>query len=220
MTVAPTFPARAAVPQRHHIDIVASPKMDTPSLVAALCTCGSYRGGPATEPHARKCGQQHVADAVVNDAAAILDAGLEWLLNTVQPSTMSICQHLGVYRATPDRSFGFIPSPTWPIVVMQLVDAAHDDHGTLTNPLTKFDVTSLCAAIGRRGHQIRETWNGKGTHTVSVAIGGEVHPTLLDAVGRYRQGCPRHHSVFCRADECRWWQRRTLLVGPTWPEEA
>lgn len=169
---------------------------------------------------ARKAGAQHVAAAVLNDAAPILDAGLAWLLTTVQPDDTSLCHHLGVYRRTTDRVFGFIPSPTWPIIVMELTDPRHDDHGTLTNPLTAFDVTSLAADLTRRGRTVRDTWNGKGCHTVSVALAGDVHPTLLAAVARYSRGCPEHpdQSVFCRVEDCTWWTRRTLLLDPVWPD--
>lgn len=43
----------------HELTIVPAPKMDTPSLVAARCSCG-YRSGSATENEARKSWQQHV----------------------------------------------------------------------------------------------------------------------------------------------------------------
>lgn len=43
----------------HAIEIVPAPKMDTPSLVAASCTCG-YRSGSTTRNSAEKSGQQHL----------------------------------------------------------------------------------------------------------------------------------------------------------------
>ena len=46
----------------HAVKIVPAPKMDTPSLVAAVCACGRYRSGSMTEPHARKAWRSH-ADA-------------------------------------------------------------------------------------------------------------------------------------------------------------
>lgn len=45
----------------HVIRIVPAPKMDTPSLVAAECSCGNYRSGSTTENDARKRGEAHVA---------------------------------------------------------------------------------------------------------------------------------------------------------------
>lgn len=46
----------------HTVTIVPSPKMDTQSLVAAVCSCGRYRSGSTTEPEARKAWRSH-ADA-------------------------------------------------------------------------------------------------------------------------------------------------------------
>lgn len=45
----------------HSISIVPAPKMDTPNLVASVCSCGTYRSSSGTEQSARKAGQQHVA---------------------------------------------------------------------------------------------------------------------------------------------------------------
>lgn len=45
----------------HVIDIVPAGKMDTPNLVAAVCSCGTYRSCPGSENASRKSGDQHVA---------------------------------------------------------------------------------------------------------------------------------------------------------------
>lgn len=52
----------------HAAALVASPKMDAWSLVAAACSCGQYRSGPSTEPHALAAWRQH-ADAKIAAAA-------------------------------------------------------------------------------------------------------------------------------------------------------
>lgn len=44
----------------HVLTIVPRPKMDTPSLVAARCSCG-YESGSTTENKARKSWAQHTA---------------------------------------------------------------------------------------------------------------------------------------------------------------
>jgi hypothetical protein len=51
----------------HHITIVPAPKMDTPSLVAAECSCGKYRSSSTTENDARKRGAAHVAAKEANE---------------------------------------------------------------------------------------------------------------------------------------------------------
>ena len=59
----PTYDVKPWVPElpaEHEMTIVPSPKMDTPSLVASVCSCGKYRSGPTTENDARKSWQQHV----------------------------------------------------------------------------------------------------------------------------------------------------------------
>jgi hypothetical protein len=43
----------------HRITIVPAPKMDTPGLVAAECSCGHYRSSSTTEHEARKRGIAH-----------------------------------------------------------------------------------------------------------------------------------------------------------------
>lgn len=44
----------------HKIHLIPAPKMDTPTLVAAYCTCGQYRSTSMTESNARKAGIAHV----------------------------------------------------------------------------------------------------------------------------------------------------------------
>jgi hypothetical protein len=217
-----TAPAPAETTPRHTVAIVASPKMDTPSLVAAKCTCGNYRSGPTSESDARQSGRQHVAAAVLNDAWLILTTGLTWLYNTAQPADAVISHH-GVYRGTPDRGFRFLPGGYGhlgrsPIVTVE-VHPVFNGRGDVTNPLTREDVTALTANLRRRGHTIRETWNGKGRSTVSVALDGTVHPTLTAAVTRYHAACPTHYTVFCYRDGCTWYaDGYARIVEPAWTE--
>lgn len=205
---------------RHAITIGPRPKMDARNLVAAVCSCGDYDSGPVSIYQADTSAQQHVAAATVNDARAVIGAGLAWLFDTVQPDGAA-CFHLGPSRDSGDRLFGFIPSAQWPILTMDLVHPEYDDRGNLTNPLTRHDVDTLWADMKRRGITVRSSWNGKGTHTVSLALAGHVHPTLLAAVETYRRGCPHHGgSVFCgREHACTYLaDRYALLTGPAWPD--
>lgn len=217
--IAAANPPPQPPPPRHTLTLVPSPKMDAQSLMAAVCACGSYTSGPSSRNDAQTSGLQHVAAAVLNDAATILTAGLAWLVDTVQPPGV-LTTHHGVGRGTPDRWFRFIPSPTWPILAMSISHPAVDERGNLLNPLTRHDVAALRAALLDRGHTIRSTWNGVGCDTVSVGLGGTTHPTLLDAVETYHRGCPEHRSVFCSPAEngCDWYgQGSRGLVPPTWP---
>lgn len=217
--IAAANPAPPPPPARHTVTLVPAPKMDTPTLMSAVCACGRYRSDPHSRNGATVAGLRHVADAVLNDAAPILTAGLAWLIDTVQPAG-ALTTHHGVGRGTPDRWFRFIPSPTWPIIAMELTHPDRDDRGNLLNPYTKYDVLSLHAALIRRGYTIRSTWNGVGCDTVSVALTGAVHPTLLDAVETYHRGCPDHHTVFCSPGRngCGWYGNGNRhLVPPAWP---
>lgn len=209
-------PTTEPPPPRHTIALTPSPRMDASSLMSAVCTCGAYRSGPDSTLGAATSGRQHVAAATVNDAAPILTAGLAWLIDTVQPGGVLTTQH-GVARSTRDRWFRFVPSPTWPIIVMQ----THPVHGERDNLLNSHDVKALHADLIRRGHLIRSTWNGASCETVSVALGGAVHPTLLDAVETYHRGCPEHGEVFCspRRNGCRWYDNGNRgLILPGWTE--
>lgn len=215
------FPAPPTITGRHTLTLVPSPKMDTPDLVAAECACGNYRSGPHTEHGALADGRQHVAMSVLNDAADIITAGLAWLYDTVQPGG-ALCHHLGFVRGTADRVFHFMPHHRWPILVMELAAPRHEHHGSyqLLNPLVKVDISTLCAQMRARGRTIAAKWNGKGTHTVSLALDGQIHPTLRAAVQRYMDGCPTHNSVFCGNDQdrCAWFTTgESRLIKPAWP---
>lgn len=209
-------------PPRHTITVVSRPKMDAPSLVAAVCACGDYTSGPTGTYQADTAGQQHVAAATVNDADAILTAGLTWLFDTAQPPD-AICHHLGPSRATADRVFGFIPrcAGGGPVVTMCLTHPTYDNRDNLTNPLTRHDVDALWADLKRRGHGIASSWNGKGTHTLSVQLLRPARPGLIVAVDNYARGCPHHSgNVFCGADRngCTYLDdRMAMLVRPAWP---
>jgi hypothetical protein len=215
------FPAPPVVTPRHTLSLVPSPKMDAPGLVAAECACGGYRSGPSTEHGAYADGRQHVAAAVLNDAADILTAGLAWLYDTVQPDD-ALCHHLGYAGGTVDRMFSFIPHYRWPIIVMRLPGPRYEgDPPRLINPLVKVDVSVLCAEMRRRGRTIAAKWNGKGTHSVSLALDGEVHPTLRAAVSRYCAGCAVHgNTVFCgREQGCDWYVTgNARLIKPAWSD--
>jgi hypothetical protein len=215
------FPAPPLVTPRHTLSLVPSPKMDAPGLVAADCACGNYRSGPRTESGAYADGRKHVAAAVLNDAADILTTGLAWLYSTEQPDD-AICNHLGYNRGTTDRMFHFIPDPRWPILVMELAAPryATTGDGELLNPLVGPDISALCTEVRRRGRAVVSRWNGKGTHTVSLALDSKIHPTLTAATRRYSRGCPTHNTVFCGRDRgCGWYRDGVArLIKPAWPD--
>lgn len=217
--IAAADPPPPPLPARHTLTLIPAPQTGIPTLLAAVCACG-YVCDPTSRNGAATSGLQHVAAAVIDDAAGILTAGLAWLIGTEQPAE-ALTTHHGVGRGTGDRRFRFVPSPTWPIIVMELTHPARDQRGNLLNPLTKHDVKALHVDLIRRGQTIRSTWNGVGCDTVSVALGGTVHPTLLDAVETYHRGCPVHHTVFCSPDRngCDWYATGNRhLVKPAWPD--
>lgn len=210
---------------RHTVTIVAAPKFDTPTLAAA-CSCDNYRSGPASAPAAKSMGEQHVAAATVNDASAILDAGLAWLFDTAQSDT-AITQHHGAVRSTPDRTFQFVPRAFYgdgAVIVMGVHPRFADLGGAFLNPLTKYDVHALTGALIQRGHTIVDLWNGAGTDSVSIRVHRVAHPSLTDAVDRYQRRCPTHNTVFCgrEYDEpCSWFTDGYAdLIKPNWPAPA
>lgn len=62
------------------VSILTGQKMDAPSLVRGVCSCGNYRTGVGTEPHARLDHNQHQAaklDALVKKFLPCVDCPSE-----------------------------------------------------------------------------------------------------------------------------------------------
>lgn len=197
--------------RRHTIMIVASPKFDAADLVAAVCSCGLYRSGPATRSHARKAGLAHVAAKTIAEARTTLTAGLTWLQHTEQPPGALTWR--GVSRTVGDRTFRFVPSTVGVgrlLVVMGIRDPGADaETGTPAEvTLSKDDVRALRDELTRQGHPPISTWNGPGRTTVSVLLPGHPHPTLSAAFDPYA-------PLYPRQDE-----GAALLVHPDWPDHT
>lgn len=144
--------------------------------------------------------------------ATILDTGLNWLYDTVQPDDAHQ-HHLGIVLHLPaaNRWYGFCSAGAnnLPVVSVDVIKVEHkfDDDGDSipANPLEPDELATLAAELEQRGHKVTSTWNGHPGVTGSVGLDRTAHPTLVAAVDRYRRGCTVHpkRSVFC---DCEHWR--------------
>lgn len=143
----------------------------------------------------------------------ILDTGLGWLYDTVQPDDAHQ-QHHGIVLHLPEvnRWYGFCPDGArhLPVVSVNVIKPEWIDNGfnrpsTLANPLGSDELPQLAEELRRRGFESFGTWNGHPSDTGSVGLVREAHPTLTAAVQRYHRGCTAHpeRSVFC---DCEHWR--------------
>ncbi|MFE2712279.1 hypothetical protein ACFXKI_09880 [Streptomyces mirabilis] len=143
----------------------------------------------------------------------ILDTGLGWLYDTVQPDDAHQ-HHLGIVFHLPEanRWYGFVPegARSLPVVsvdvlTVEWIDNGPNGLGTPGNPLELGELDVLAAGLRRRGVESSGTWNGHPGATGSVGLVRPAHPTLVAAVDRYRRGCVVHpeRSVFC---DCEAWR--------------
>ncbi|WP_060886218.1 hypothetical protein [Streptomyces caniscabiei] len=157
--------------------------------------------------------------------AAILDTGLGWLYDTVQPDDAHQ-QHHGLTLHLPEanRWYGFCPTgahrlPVVSVDVLKIewIDNGPNDVQTPANPLDPDELTDLAAELRRRGFDVDGTWNGHPSTTGSVGLARTAHPTLIAAVDRYRKGCLEHprRSVFCDCDAWNAGFRRVVRPTPT-----
>ncbi|KUH38409.1 MULTISPECIES: hypothetical protein [Streptomyces] len=148
----------------------------------------------------------------MTDLARILDTGLGWLYDTVQPDDAHQ-QHHGIQLHLPEanRWYGFCPSGAQhrPVVSVDVINVEWVDNGpntqqTPANPLEPGELPALVKELYRRGFESTGTWNGHPGVSGSVGLVRPAHPTLVAAVDRYRHGCPLHpnRSVFC---DCEQW---------------
>ncbi|MFC9285660.1 hypothetical protein [Streptomyces sp. NPDC057052] len=142
----------------------------------------------------------------------ILDTGLAWLYDTVQPDDAHQ-QHHGLTLHLPEanRWYGFCPSGAQhrPVVSVDVINVEWIDNGpnslqTPANPLEPGELPALVRELYRRGFESTGTWNGHPGVSGSVGLVRPAHPTLVAAVDRYRRGCTVHpeRSVFC---DCEAW---------------
>jgi hypothetical protein len=145
--------------------------------------------------------------------AAILDTGLNWLYDTVQPDNAHQ-QHHGITLGLPEanRWYGFCPDGArhLPVVSVNVGKPEWIDNGfnrpmTLANPIDADELPRLAEELRRRGFEPHDTWNGHPGDTGSVGLVRPAHPTLVAAVQRYHRGCTVHpqRSVFC---DCEAWR--------------
>jgi hypothetical protein len=151
--------------------------------------------------------------------AAILDTGLGWLYDTVQPDNAHQ-QHHGITLGLPatNRWYGFCPDGArhLPVVSVNVGKPEWIDNGfnrpmTLANPLGPDELPALAEELRRRGFEPYGTWNGHPADTGSVGLVREAHPTLVAAVQRYHRGCTAHpqRSVFC---DCEAWRAEAARI--------
>ncbi|MFD4786573.1 hypothetical protein ACFWN1_05725 [Streptomyces sp. NPDC058459] len=143
--------------------------------------------------------------------ATLLDTGLGWLFDTVQPGDCHQ-HHLGIVLHLPEanRWYGFIPEGTraLPVVSVAVTKVDWIDDGPLqvpANPLRPDELPALAGELRDRGFESFGTWNGHPGATGSVGLIRPAHPTLVGAVDRYRRGCITHpkQSVFCDCEDWR-----------------
>lgn len=154
--------------------------------------------------------------------AAVLDTGLGWLFDTVQPDDAHTDHH-GIVLGLPEanRRYGFCPAGyrSRTVVIVDVAKVEWIDNGpnqlqTPANPLESGELEALADELRRRGLNVHTTWNGHPGVTGSVGLDRTPHPTLAAAVDRYRRGCTVHpeRSVFC---DCEAWRAEgARIIGP------
>lgn len=159
----------------------------------------------------------------MNTLAHILDTGLQWLYETVQPDDAHQ-QHHGITISHPEanRIYGFCPTGAMnlPVVFVDVAKPEYRDHLPPANPLEPDELATLAAELERRGFAMRTTWNGHPGITGSVGLVRPAHPSLVAAVDRYRRGCTVHpqRSVFCDCEH--WTAEGRRIVHPKRPTTA
>ncbi|MEW2302039.1 hypothetical protein AB0958_19035 [Streptomyces sp. NPDC006655] len=152
--------------------------------------------------------------------ATVLDAGLGWLYDTVQPDDAHQ-QHHGTSIGLPEynRYYGFCPDGAehLPVVVINIGKIRFLPGRLQEHPLTPCELDDLAAELERRGVPVRATWNGFPASTGSVGLARPAHPTLVAAVERYHRGCTVHpeRRVFC---DCEHWRAEgARIIRPRHP---
>jgi hypothetical protein len=158
----------------------------------------------------------HQGDITVTypNLSAILDTGLRWLYETVQPDDAHQ-QHHGITIGLPatNRLYGFCPDGAehLPVVVVNVAKPELRPNDLPANPLEPGELFDLAQELETRGFTVRTTWNGHPAITGSVSLVRPAHPTLVAAVQRYHRGCVVHpeRSVFC---DCEAWRAEGVRI--------
>jgi hypothetical protein len=155
--------------------------------------------------------------------AAVLDTGLRWLYETVQPDDAHQ-QHHGITIGLPaaNRIYGFCPTgaENLPVVVVNVAKPELRPYELPLNPVRQDELPALAVELERRGFKVRVTWNGHPAITGSVGLARPAHPSLVAAVQRYHRGCTVHpeRSVFC---DCEAWRAEgARIVRPVFEPAA
>jgi hypothetical protein len=155
-----------------------------------------------------------------------LRSGLRWLYRSTQPDD-AIVTHLGLYLpALATRHFSFIPRGYHghPVITVQVVEPRYRDDAPPANPLAPGELEDLARVLADLGVEVDGTWNGHPGVNGSLRLAEPCHPTLADAVNRYRAGCQTHTKfyggkaegdVFCK---CGWYATgHARLIKPSPP---
>jgi len=149
--------------------------------------------------------------------ASVLDAGLGWLYDTIQPDDAHQ-QHHGITLGVPEanRIYGFCPTGAegLPVVVVEVAKPELRPYQLPLNPIEPEELPALASELEQRGFKVRVTWNGHPAISGSVGLARPAHPTLLAAVQRYHRGCTVHpdRSVFCGCEH--WRAEGSRIVRP------
>lgn len=148
------------------------------------------------------------------EMAEVLRAGTYWLYQQAQPKDAAVSHH-GVQMDTEHRRVSFVPRGHHraPVIVVNVKNqrwtrGSWAGESELENPLAAGEITALYDWVRDvLGLPVTGTWGGQ-YESGSIGLARPAHPTLLDALARYRAGCPRtdeghrHGDVFCR---CGWY---------------
>jgi hypothetical protein len=131
---------------------------------------------------------------------AALVAGLRWLYATNQPED-ALVERAGARVKTAERLLRFLPltNTGTPLIVVDLlhVNWGISSYSPPLNSLPPDELPSLAAELAALGiHAGAQHYHGI---TGTIVLDAPAHPSLIAAVHRYDQGCPRHRTQLCEA---------------------
>lgn len=159
--------------------------------------------------------------------AEAVGAGILWLYTQEQPKGAALRHGVQMEVVSANRRITLIPEGNHgaPVIVLSVLQqrfirTGYPGEVELENPLADGEVAALHDWIrDRLDVQVTGTWDGQ-YESGSVGLARKAHPTLLEAVSRYRAGCQRlgdeheRGAVFCR---CGWYRALyERLVQPMW----
>ncbi|MGW7504355.1 hypothetical protein ACWGIR_22880 [Streptomyces albidoflavus] len=148
----------------------------------------------------------------------VLEAGLHWFYETVQPDDALLQSAVGPYPADDGRTYKFNPVgvASKPTIVVALAQPQRDEQGDLINPIAPGEIKDLATLLDEMGHPVQMHWNGYPSETGSLSLQRRADTSLTATRYRYRSGCPTHRTVFCgREGACDWYTTGTArLIEP------